>query len=122
MKPLEKQLLRYLSSDNTDSAINLINSGQVDVNAKRKDGITALHIAAGRDQIEIIELLLSKGATINPLNVYQENPLFFAALNYQSRAYDFLLKKGGNDMQQTVTNSTPNIVARANNLISELSR
>jgi ankyrin repeat protein len=42
--------------------VNLLVSSGADVNARRRDGLTALHSAAYRGHLKVIETLLASGA------------------------------------------------------------
>ena len=46
----------------------LVEEGGVDVNARDAQGMTALHNAASRGDVEMIEYLVSKGADVTLLN------------------------------------------------------
>jgi len=51
-----------------------------DVNAKHKNGITPLHLAAAfNDNLEVLDDLILKGALINATNVTGSTPLHYAA-------------------------------------------
>lgn len=47
----------------------------VPVNARDRDGITALHGAVLEGDLSTIKLLLSRGADVNALNAYGDSPL-----------------------------------------------
>lgn len=51
------------------------------VNLKGLDGNTPLHLAAGKGQKEIVELLIASGADVNARNERKRTPLHFAAGN-----------------------------------------
>lgn len=48
---------------------NLLTKGGIDVGLKDENGRTPLHLAAGEGHIEVIKLLISKGANINSIDV-----------------------------------------------------
>lgn len=53
---------------------NLLNNGAI-VNARTRDGVTALHSAAMFGHKAVAELLLANGANVNAKNSYGETPL-----------------------------------------------
>ena len=54
---------------------------QVDVNAARVDGITALHAAVNADRLDIADMLLRAGAKAAATDRYGVTPLYLASLN-----------------------------------------
>jgi ankyrin repeat protein len=66
----------------------------VDVNAADADGSTALHWAARRDQPEIVDLLLTRGANARAATRYNVTPLSLAATNGNAVIIERLLKAG----------------------------
>lgn len=79
----------------------------VDPKARQKDGTTALHWAAYRDNLESADLLLRAGANVNAANDLGATPLWSAALNGSARMGRRLLEAGANpnaalDLGETV--------------------
>ena len=64
----------------------------VNIEAKRARGITALHAAAVKDHVDIIELLLTNGADINAECDTGATPLVLAAENGKLEALKFILQ------------------------------
>lgn len=62
--------------------------------ASNSPGQTPLHIAASQGYIEIVRLLLKKGASINARDSEGNTPLFFAVYNGQKDMVTFLLRNG----------------------------
>jgi len=59
-------LLHYAVDDGLlDIAKILIERGRVPLNTLDKSGWSALHLAAGHNSLEMVQLLLSSGADIN---------------------------------------------------------
>lgn len=52
--------------------------GKSSLNAKNKDGMTALNIAVSQEDLEAVKLLVEAGASMNEKNNNRENPLFTA--------------------------------------------
>lgn len=66
-----------------------------DVNAKAKDGQTALMLAVYNGHIKIVQALLAKGADVNIQNNNGETALMFAAYNSHIEIVNLLEKYGG---------------------------
>jgi ankyrin repeat protein len=62
------------SEDVVLELVNLLISGGADVNARRRDGLTALHSAAYRGHLRIIEALLANGADPEIRGYYGAGP------------------------------------------------
>ena len=69
----------------------------IDINSQKDFGCTALHAAANGSKKDVVEFLISKGATVDAKGAYYDlTPLYYAALhNYQDIA-ELLLAKGAN--------------------------
>jgi cytohesin len=66
-----------------------------DVNAKDEEGLTPLHLAAGRGHKKIVELLIAKDADVNAkLAVEGETPLHLAAWDGHKEIAELLIAKG----------------------------
>lgn len=65
-----------------------------DVNAPQIDGMTALHWAAYRDDLELAKLLVSAGANAKATNRYTVTPLSLACQNGNTALVELLLKAG----------------------------
>jgi ankyrin repeat protein len=87
----------FLFVQNTDIALDLIKKG-VDVNyISKKLNYNALHIAAMRGDVAMIETLLKSGANINKRDRrYQSTPLMHAARLYNNSNLNSSLIKIGN--------------------------
>jgi uncharacterized protein len=59
---------------------SILSDGITDINSIDKDGNTALHFAADRGYIEIVKLLLSRGALLNLVDTEGNTPLMLATL------------------------------------------
>ena len=65
-----------------------------DVNAKDKNGQTALHIAASSRQKDAADLLIARGADINTKDNRNYTPLFYAIFSNDANAVELLVSKG----------------------------
>ena len=80
----------------TEKVRTLLNAG-ADVNGRLSmTGDTALHWAAYYGSIDIIKLLLEKGADVNAVNGARETPLNSAARGNHADIIKFLISKGAN--------------------------
>ncbi|EAX94342.1 ankyrin repeat protein, putative [Trichomonas vaginalis G3] len=69
-------------------------SNGVHINAKNKDGITALHIAAMSNSKEIVELLVSHGADVNEKDKSGHTALRIATRNNSKEIVELLISHG----------------------------
>lgn len=74
--------------------------------ATTENGTTALHLAAHRGHVRVMEILQQAGADIHARNIIGETPLLVAASKKHLRAVEWLLDLGadaneGNDQQYT---------------------
>ncbi|KAJ9605741.1 hypothetical protein H2200_009590 [Cladophialophora chaetospira] len=73
----------------------LLDTERIDVNARRQDMNTPLHIAASYGDDTVLDLLLGTGrADINATNNNEETPLYFAAAYNKENAVRKLLRVG----------------------------
>ena len=75
------------------------------------DGLTPLHHAARLGHIEIIDILVSKGADVNILSSNRETPLHSAALTGKRDAAAWLIEKGASVDVGNKAGYTPLILA-----------
>lgn len=82
---------RYLSSIYYRLAQTLLDAGILP-SVKIMDGVTALHVAAGLDNIDAMELLIRAGADINALDDENRTPFDWAILDNSKNALEYLLQ------------------------------
>ena len=70
-------------------------------------GATALHKAASRGYNDIVQLLLTKGASIEATSCYNNTPLHVAASNGHTSTVELLLSKGASIEATNKDNNTP---------------
>lgn len=103
-------------SGDTAGAIALIDQ-KVDVNATGRDKTTALHYAAYRDDVVLVERLLKAGAKPDAVNQYGSTPLTEAAVVGNPQVIEKLLKAGADPNLANGDDQTPlMILARTNNV------
>jgi ankyrin repeat protein len=71
-----------------------------DVNAKRNDDTTPLHLAASRGRTEIVKLLLDRGADVNAKDTQGSTPLHWVSAaiaqgRNRDKVRDILEEHGG---------------------------
>ena len=62
----------------------------IDVNARRDDGQTALHIATEDDSVEVVRVLLANHADVEAKDASGETPLTLAEANHHSEIVKLL--------------------------------
>lgn len=72
----------------------LVDGGACGVDDADESGCTALHFAADRGRLEVLALLLARGADVNARDSDGQTPLHYAAVCRQKEAYAALLEAG----------------------------
>ncbi|MES0488637.1 MAG: ankyrin repeat domain-containing protein [Leptospirales bacterium] len=88
-----KLLLKYADEGEVKELKALINKSGVDLNHTDRSGDTALHLAASRGHLEVVQLLVASGANVNVQNLHRKSsPLHNAAYNGHLGIVEYLLK------------------------------
>ncbi|EAT48570.1 AAEL000447-PA [Aedes aegypti] len=91
----EHSVQHYLVERGLTEMLTLILS-EIDVMHVDKHGMTPLHYAAGCNQLEMIELLVSAGAEVDCFDVHKTTPLMRAISKNHLEAYHKLVSLGAN--------------------------
>lgn len=112
----EQSFVKTACDGNKEAALLFIKAG-MDVNARGKNSLTALHCAAEVGDIEVISALLEKNAEVNAKTKDQYSPLItplhMAVLKGKSDAVKALLDAGA-DINANTPSGTPLFLAAAN--------
>ena len=90
----------------------LLQSGEHSVDQSAGFGMTALHLAAGRDRADAVALLLAHGAAPNEADARGWTPLHLAASRGAAEAATQLLQGGGNVMLRDAEGNRPSLLAQ----------
>lgn len=74
---------------------NILDVRNVEINSQNKSGHTALHIAARKDRVEVVRLLLKKGASLKTKDTNGQTALHLAADSGRHKVVDVLRKANG---------------------------
>lgn len=110
-------LLRTAAYHNDLTAVEKLIDEGVDLNVWDKWGRTALSLAAGQGNFEVVELLLRRGAWVNPHEDYDtyQTPLYAAAESGHLDIVNLLISEGANPhLHVGVSQRTPAEYADAN--------
>ena len=92
-----------------------------DVNGAQGDGMTALHWAATRDEVDVAEMLLYAGANVRAATrLGGLTPLWLAAQNGSAKMIDLLLTRGADANVTTSLGVTPLMLAAASGSVEAL--
>src|SRR5262245_57411617 len=93
-------------------AVRSLLKQKVNVNAAQGDGMTALHWAAFRDDVEVAQLLVQSGANAKATTRNGAlTPIFMAAKNGSPRMIELLLKAGADPNTSDVNGATVLMIA-----------
>jgi ankyrin repeat protein len=98
MKHLEiTRLLLDSAEQGSELQVKFFITKGADVNAKDKDGVAALHYAAGRGELSMMKVLIKNGANVNIKNNYIGNtPLHYAVGKGNIEIFKCLINNNAN--------------------------
>lgn len=106
LKPIHRAVM-----DNDVSTFSVELAAGNDINAPGPEGMTPLHIAAHRGNVEFAKALLDRGVDIDPINVWGNTPLWVAVMEQHLSSPDGsmirLLLDHGADPTRGEGNNTP---------------
>ena len=102
----EFALLKAIQEGNIKAVKQHLATG-ADVNAKNRDGVTPLHVAAAKGHKEVAELLIAEGANVNAKDMAGWTPLFGAAVLGKNKIVELLIANGANVNAKNDDGKTP---------------
>ncbi|KAJ2958688.1 hypothetical protein NQZ79_g5710 [Umbelopsis isabellina] len=91
----EEQDIFYFAREGDVSKLNTcFNKAYDSINDRDDQGLTALHYACDGGHLDIIKLLVEKGADVNSLTNEHETPLHYACLSERAEAAQYLIDNG----------------------------
>jgi ankyrin repeat protein len=96
------------------AAVRSLIRQKADVNGAQGDGLTGLHWAAQKDDVELTKILLASGAKVDATTrLGAATPLFMACRNGNAAVIDLLIKSGGDVNSADEHGTTPLMMAAA---------
>ena len=101
--------------------ILLSGDGKSVINAKNKDGMMAIHLAAMNGHLDCVKTLHKKGADLNAPGRFRMQPLHFAAAYGHFDVAEYLLENGGKILAKDKFKRNPVVLAARNGNLKILS-
>ncbi|RIA87185.1 ankyrin repeat-containing domain protein [Glomus cerebriforme] len=89
-------IFSYTKKGDITEISKILDSGNIDINAKDDQGLTLLHWASDRGHLTVIELLIDRGADVNILSEEKETPLHFSCISEHLDCARYLYHHGAN--------------------------
>jgi len=105
---LEFEMILAVRTNNINKVNNLIEQGaDINFHDSRMEGVTALHEASRKGNVEILNFLLQNGADIHSMNHNGFTPLHIAAYCGENMTVSTLIKNGADVNAKAKENLTP---------------
>ncbi|RWS05653.1 Death-associated protein kinase 1-like protein [Dinothrombium tinctorium] len=102
-----------IEDGNLDGIKELLQISRVDLNLPNKHGETAVHIASGLGQFEILKFLHSKGANIHLVDNHGDSTIYWSARQGHTHIIRFLYEHGVNvDLKNKIGETAIHVAAR----------
>lgn len=115
MKFKDYLLFSAVEKNNIRKTIRIINLLKPNINAINEERDTPLHIAAKRDDSEMVKILLDNGANVNVKDIFKRTPLHCAAIVDNVATANLLINKGADINYQSSYGLTALHLAATNN-------
>jgi len=105
--PRDTDLHKAAYKGNANAVREFIDSGEIDVNEAGAANRTALHRAVAANSVEVVSLLIEKGARVDVTDKSGRTPLHWAAVVDATRCANVLVSNGADINAVSSTGSTP---------------
>ena len=105
------RLIHAVQDGDLAGVTRLLSTPGIDVNAPQGDGATALHWAAHRNNLDVLDQLVAAGARGDVANDYGVTPIMLASTNGSAGAITRLVKAGAKVNRPLPTGETPLMTA-----------
>lgn len=98
---LDAELIAAVKEGNLEKVKNIIQESPDQIHAKNKQGKTALRLACEKNNVEITEYLISRGADVNSTDNQGNSILFFSCIRFKHDAAKILVQNGADVNSKT---------------------
>ena len=105
------RLIEAVKAKADTQTVQLLLQEQLNVNEQQSDGVTAMHWAVHRDDLDLAEQLIQAGADMNISDLSGATPLWVAVYNSSPDMVDKLLQAGANPDMPLHMGETPLMTA-----------
>jgi ankyrin repeat protein len=114
MDPAGRSPLHYAALNNDAEEVTRLVAEGASPDSSDTHGFTALHLASQEHALAAAAALLNLGATVDPINLFGNTPLFVAVFNSRGRPemIELLRSNGADPLHTNGTGQTPAGLAR----------